>query len=33
VTTLRVLEDEEAVARHAADELAWRIGDARQHGQ
>jgi 6-phosphogluconolactonase len=30
VTRLRVLADAEAVARHAADALAWRIGDARQ---
>ena len=29
MTRLRVLGDDEAVARHAADALAWRIGDAR----
>ncbi len=33
MTRLRVLPDPEAVARHAADELAWRIGDARNRGQ
>ncbi|MGH2919223.1 MAG: 6-phosphogluconolactonase [Solirubrobacteraceae bacterium] len=33
MTTLRVLEDAEAVARHAADEIAWRIGDARAEGR
>ncbi|MDQ3850570.1 MAG: 6-phosphogluconolactonase, partial [Actinomycetota bacterium] len=33
MTDLRVLPDAEAVARHAADALAWRIGDARLHGE
>jgi 6-phosphogluconolactonase len=29
MTQVRVLPDADAVARHAADALAWRIGDAR----
>lgn len=33
MTELRVLADAEAVAREAADVLAWRIGDARRHGR
>ena len=33
MTRLRVLADPEAVARHAADALVWRMGDARQRGQ
>jgi 6-phosphogluconolactonase len=33
VTALRVFEDAEAVARHAADQIAWRIGDARRDGR
>jgi len=33
VTDLRVLADAEAVARRAADVLAWRIGDAREQGR
>lgn len=32
MTALRVLPDAEAVARHAADAIAWRIGDARERG-
>jgi 6-phosphogluconolactonase len=32
MTELRVLPDAEAVARHAADQIAWRIGDARKRG-
>jgi 6-phosphogluconolactonase len=32
MTELRVFPDAEAVARHAADEIAWRIGDARKQG-
>jgi 6-phosphogluconolactonase len=30
VTRVRVFDDAEAVAAHAADTLAWRIGDARK---
>jgi 6-phosphogluconolactonase len=33
MTELRVLPDAEAVARHAADQIAWRIGDARKQGR
>jgi 6-phosphogluconolactonase len=33
MTELRVFPDAEAVARHAADESAWRIGDARTQGR
>lgn len=33
MTRIRVLPDPEAVARHAADQLAWRIGDARQRSE
>jgi 6-phosphogluconolactonase len=33
VTRVRVLADAEAVARYAADALAWRIGDARKLGR
>jgi 6-phosphogluconolactonase len=33
VTALRVFTDAEAVARHAADQIAWRIGDARRDGR
>jgi 6-phosphogluconolactonase len=33
VTYLRVLSDPEEVARHAADTIAWRIGDARKEGR
>jgi 6-phosphogluconolactonase len=32
MTELRVFPDAEAVARHAADQIAWRIGDARKQG-
>ncbi|MBA3327965.1 MAG: 6-phosphogluconolactonase [Solirubrobacterales bacterium] len=32
MTEVRVLPDAEAVARHAADALAWRIADARKRG-
>jgi 6-phosphogluconolactonase/glucosamine-6-phosphate isomerase/deaminase len=30
---VRVFDDGEAVARYAADALAWRIGDARKKGR
>jgi len=33
VTRVQVLPDAEAVARHAADTLTWRIGDARKLGK
>ena len=33
MTRVRVFPDAEAVARHAADALAWRIGDARKAGR
>jgi 6-phosphogluconolactonase len=33
MTRLRVLDDAEAVARYAADQLAWRISDARARGE
>jgi 6-phosphogluconolactonase len=33
VTRVRVFPDAEAVARHAADAIAWRIGDARKAGR
>jgi 6-phosphogluconolactonase len=33
VTAVRVFADAEAVARHAADQIAWRIGDARREGR
>lgn len=33
MTRLRVFADAEAVARYAADSLAWRIGDARDLGE
>jgi 6-phosphogluconolactonase len=33
MTELRVFPDAEAVARHAADQIAWRIGDARKQGR
>jgi 6-phosphogluconolactonase len=33
MTQLRVFEDAEAVARHAADQVAWRIGEARRDGR
>jgi len=33
MTDLRVLADADAVAREAADALAWRIGDAREQGR
>lgn len=33
MTALRVFDDAEAVARHASDALAWRIGDARKAGR
>jgi 6-phosphogluconolactonase len=32
VTQVRVLPDADAVARHAADALAWRIADGRKRG-
>jgi 6-phosphogluconolactonase len=32
-TKVRVFDDGEAVARYAADALAWRIGDARKKGR
>ncbi|MGI8730169.1 MAG: 6-phosphogluconolactonase [Solirubrobacteraceae bacterium] len=33
MTSLRAFPDAEAVAHHAADTLAWRIGDARKAGR
>jgi 6-phosphogluconolactonase len=33
VTNLRVFPDAEAVARHAADQFAWRIAEARRDGR
>ncbi|MEA2150194.1 MAG: 6-phosphogluconolactonase [Solirubrobacteraceae bacterium] len=33
MTQLRVFADAEAVARHAADQFAWRIGEARRDGR
>ena len=33
MTALRVFADAEAVARHAADQVAWRIAEARKHGR
>lgn len=33
MTRVRVLPDAEAVARYAADQLAWRISDARARGE
>jgi 6-phosphogluconolactonase len=33
MTQLRVFADAEAVARHAADQCAWRIGEARRDGR
>jgi 6-phosphogluconolactonase len=33
MTQLRVFADAEAVARHAADQCAWRIGEARREGR
>lgn len=33
MTRVRVFDDAEAVAAHAADTLAWRIGDARKAGR
>ena len=33
MTRMRVFPDAEAVARHAADALAWRIGDSRKAGR
>jgi 6-phosphogluconolactonase len=33
MTQLRVFPDAEAVARHAADQCAWRIGEARREGR
>ena len=33
MTELRVFADAEAVARHAADQIAWRIGDAHKQGR
>jgi len=33
MTDLRVFADAEAVARHAADQVAWRIAEARKRGR
>jgi 6-phosphogluconolactonase len=33
MTRLRAFPDAEAVARHAADQIAWRIGDGRKQGR
>jgi 6-phosphogluconolactonase len=33
MTQLRVFADAEAVARHAADQLAWRIAESRRRGR
>jgi 6-phosphogluconolactonase len=33
MTRVRVFDDGEGVARHAADAIAWRIGDARKAGR
>jgi 6-phosphogluconolactonase len=33
MTQLRVFADAEAVARHAADQLAWRIAEGRRNGR